>query len=119
MKYKVEGGTAEIGSDMVLKLSVEQAAARSYALEKAGEGWRPTRVVQFKAGEEIEIVGLEHGDMPRSLSSLLVPIGKPKGAKKSDAEAARKAAEEEAARKAAEEEAARKAAEAAANSSHG
>lgn len=112
MKYRVEGGTAEVGTDMVLRLSKEQAAARAYALEAVGKDWRPTKVVQFKAGEEIEILDVNHADMPRTLSSVLVPLGGGKAGKKGAADAALiKAAEEEAARKAAEEAAAKKAAE--------
>ena len=57
MKYRVEGGVAEIGADMLLRLSDEQASARSHALEQSDDGkqWRPRHVVQFKSGEELGI----------------------------------------------------------------
>jgi hypothetical protein len=76
MKFKVEGGVAEIGTDMVLKLSKEQANARAHALEEVKDGWRPKSVVQFKSGEMVEIVGRQVDTLPRSLSTVLVQITK-------------------------------------------
>lgn len=75
MKYRVEGGIAHIGTDMVLKISKQQAEARSHALEAVEGGWRPRQVVQFKAGEEIEIVGVNPDKLPRPLAMVLVPAG--------------------------------------------
>lgn len=76
MKYRVEGGVASIGTDMVLTLDKAQAAARTHALEAVDNGWRPKSIVQFKVGEVIGI-DLALDAMPRSLSSVLVPESKP------------------------------------------
>lgn len=74
MRYKVEGGTAHIGTDMVLDLSKDQVEARAHVLEKVEGGYRPKTPVQFKAGEEIGIKGSPDA-LPRSLAVLLVPQG--------------------------------------------
>lgn len=73
MKYRVAGGVAHVGTDMVLTLGKEQAAVRAHALERVAGGWRPRQVVQFKAGE---IIGIDvaHDDLPRGLADVLVPI---------------------------------------------
>ncbi|MCR5859721.1 hypothetical protein [Mesorhizobium sp. J428] len=88
MKFMVTGGTAEIGTDMALKLTPEQSAARAFAIEEIDKGlFRPKQVVQFKAGETVEIVDTDLDDMPRTLASLLQPIeikGKGKGKGKKD-----------------------------------
>lgn len=88
MKYRVEGGVAEIGADMVLKLTKEQASARAHALEEVKDvkgGLRPTSIVQFKSGEEIEIVSpAQHDALPRNLAVVLVPLDKKKTAPKAD-----------------------------------
>lgn len=75
MKYRVEGGTAHVGTNMVLKLSKAQAEARAHALEQVEGGWRPKQVVQFKFGEEIEILGVNPDKLPRPLAMVLVPAG--------------------------------------------
>jgi hypothetical protein len=77
MKYRVEGGVAEIGADMLLRLSDAQVAARRHALEQAEDGkqWRARHVLQFKSGEELGI-DCDPEDLPRSLSLVLVPLGK-------------------------------------------
>jgi hypothetical protein len=86
MKYRVEGGVAVVGADMLLLLTAEQVAARRHALEPVEDGksggnlWRPRHVVQFKSGEEIGILA-EPDDLPRSLALVLVPLGKAKAAR--------------------------------------
>jgi hypothetical protein len=77
MKYRVEGGAATIGADMVLTLSADQVAARRHMLEPVdgGKHWRPRQVVQFKSGEIIGIDVLPD-DLPRSLDIVLVAQGK-------------------------------------------
>lgn len=75
MRYRVAGGIAHVGTDMVLKLSEEQAKARAFALEEVPGGLRPTQVVQFKIGEEFEIVGVEHDQLPRPLAMVLTSLG--------------------------------------------
>lgn len=72
MKYLVEGGVAFIGTDMTLQLSKEQVEARKLQLEEVKGGWRPRTVVQFKAGEAIEI-DLGYDELPRSLAAVLLP----------------------------------------------
>jgi len=74
MKYKVEGGVAMIGTDMVLRLTKEQAAARAHLLEKVSDGYRPKAIVQFKSGETIEI-NATPDSLPRPLAAVLVPQG--------------------------------------------
>jgi hypothetical protein len=74
MKYRVEGGTAEFGTDMVLQLTPKQVEPRAHVLEKADGGWRPTAVVQFKAGEEIG-VDCVPAALPGKLGTVLVPAG--------------------------------------------
>lgn len=77
MKYRVEGGVAEIGADMLLRLSEEQIAARRHALEPVDQGkfWRPLQVLQFKVGEEIDL-DRKPEQLPRSLAIVLVPAGR-------------------------------------------
>ena len=74
MKYSVKGGVAEIGADMVLKLSADQLAARRHAVEEVKGGHRPTGILQFKAGETIDIVDVTLDKMPRTLSDVLEPV---------------------------------------------
>lgn len=81
MKYRVEGGVAAFGIDMVLGLSKDQVAARVAHLEKVDGGYRPTSVVQFKSGEELS-VNCKPDDLPRSLAVVLVPASKPRTAAK-------------------------------------
>jgi len=80
-------GIASFGADMLLGLSKEQAAARSFALVREKDGYRPTEIVQFKAGETIS-VDQPYESLPGTLRSVLDPIGgkagkaKPKAADK-------------------------------------
>lgn len=74
MKYRVEGGIAEFGTDLVLDLTDEQAAVRAHALEKVDGGYLPKMVVQFKAGEELGVDCVPK-DLPGKLGTVLVPSG--------------------------------------------
>jgi len=74
MKYKVVGGAAQVGADIPLYLSKEQAAARESQIEKRGNFFHALSVIQFKAGEEINIACAE-GKIPGSLMSRLEPLG--------------------------------------------
>ena len=72
--YKVEGGVAHIGTDMVLELSPQQVAAREHMLEDVEGGYRAKAPIQFKAGEIIGIdCAPEH--LPRPLAVNLVSEG--------------------------------------------
>lgn len=71
-KY-ITTGVASIGADMLLGLSKDQAAARSFALVEEKGGYRPTQVVQFKAGETISIDRAFEA-LPGTLRSVLEPV---------------------------------------------
>jgi len=77
-KY-ITTGVASFGADMLLGLSKEQAAARSFALIEEKGGYRPTQVIQFKAGEAISI-DRAFETLPGTLRSVLEPVA-PKAAK--------------------------------------
>lgn len=78
MRYRVEGGVAHVGTDMVLTLTKEQAAARAHVLERVTGGYRPKAPVQFKAGETIGL-DVPPANLPRNLAVVLVPAaGAPK-----------------------------------------
>ncbi|TPK38697.1 hypothetical protein [Mesorhizobium sp. B2-5-3] len=72
--YKVEGGVAHVGTDMVLELSQAQVAARAHLLEKVEGGYRAQASVQFKEGE---IIGIDCApeNLPRPLAVCLVSEG--------------------------------------------
>ncbi|TPN79967.1 hypothetical protein [Mesorhizobium sp. B1-1-2] len=72
--YKVEGGVAHFGTDMVLKLSASQVAARAHLLEEVEGGYRPKAPIQFKSGEIIGI-DLAPDVLPRPLAVCLVIEG--------------------------------------------
>lgn len=75
MKYTVSGGVAEFGTDVILQLTEEQAAPRAHALEEMKDGrYRPTSVVQFKAGETVD-VDLVPTQLTGTLGAVLVPSG--------------------------------------------
>lgn len=74
MKYVVQGGTAEFGTDMVLSLSKDQVAARAHALEEVEGGHRPKSVVQFKVGETLG-VDRAPDKLPGKLGEVLAPAG--------------------------------------------
>lgn len=79
MRYTVEGGVAHVGTDMVLQLSREQAAARAHVLEEVKGGYRAKSPVQFKAGETIGL-DVSPDKLPRNLAEVLVAAarkGKP------------------------------------------
>ena len=88
MKYVVIGGTAHVGTDMVLGLSKEQAEARAPALEKVSNGYRPKDLVQFKEGEEIELA-VPQEKLPRNLAVVLRPLKQGESGKKLAADARR------------------------------
>ncbi|RWC47961.1 MAG: hypothetical protein EOS55_13935 [Mesorhizobium sp.] len=72
--YKVEGGVAHIGTDMLLELSPQQVAAREHLLEEVEGGYRAKAPIQFKSGEVIGIdCPPEH--LPRPLAVNLVSEG--------------------------------------------
>lgn len=76
MKYVVMEGVAKFGTDMVLKLSKEQAASRAHNLEEVEKGrYRPKMIVEFKRGEEIELA-VDYDDLPRNLAVVLAPADK-------------------------------------------
>lgn len=75
MKYTVSGGVAEFGTDVILRLTQVQAAPRMHALEEVEDGhYRPTSVIQFKAGETID-VDLVPTQLTGKLGAVLVPSG--------------------------------------------
>lgn len=80
MKYVVEGLVAEVGGDMVLRLTNAQIEPRRHLLEEVKGGWRPTSVIQFKSGEEIDLQ-CKPADLPRPLHAVLVPV---RGGRKRD-----------------------------------
>lgn len=85
-KY-ITTGVASIGADMLLGLSKEQIASRSFALTEEKGGHRPSQIVQFKAGEAISI-DRAFETLPGTLRSVLMPIGsKAAKAKKASADA--------------------------------
>lgn len=94
MKYRVDGGTAVFGTDLVLVLSKQQAEPRMHRLERVKDvenGYRPVTPVQFKAGE---ILGIEckPDDLPGKLGQVLVATGENETVAKARPAAKRKAA---------------------------
>lgn len=89
MRYKVTGGTAEFGPDVVLQLLKAQVEPREHRLEKVEGGYRPRGVVQFKAGET---VGLDCSpeSLPARLGALLVAEGDKETAAKARVSAPKK-----------------------------
>lgn len=72
--YKVEGGVAHVGTDMLLELTPQQVAARAHILEEVEGGWRARAPLQFKAGE---IIGIDCApeNLPRPLAVNLISEG--------------------------------------------
>lgn len=77
MKYRVEGGVAVFGTDLVLVLDEKQVDARRHRLDRVEgieNGYRPNSPVQFKDGETIG-VECKPSDLPGSVGRFLVAEG--------------------------------------------
>lgn len=76
MKYRVKGGTAEFGTDLVLILTKEQSSVRASSLDEVKgkpDAWKPHRKVQFKDGEELG-VECPPEKLPAGLGRVLVVV---------------------------------------------
>lgn len=71
MRYRVESGPLRVGPGVILGLTDQQAAGRAHRLNRIDVGFAPTDVVEFKAGEVVEIVS---GDVGKAMLAGLIPL---------------------------------------------
>lgn len=77
--YRVEGGVARLGPDMLIGLTKDQLAIRAHRvtvvnkLEGGAAVVRPNEALDFKVGETIRL----QDDPPRNLIDILAPMEPP------------------------------------------